>query len=94
LKPAWANSSARPYPEKTHHEKKAGGVVQGIGPEFKLQSSQKKKEKNSSHKRDNRPSWTTKTDPVKKKRGCNSGGELRKCWPKNTKLKLDRKSQC
>jgi hypothetical protein len=27
----------RPYLEKTHHQKRAGGVAQGAGPEFKPQ---------------------------------------------------------
>jgi hypothetical protein len=25
----------RPYLERTHHKKRAGGVAQGVGPEFK-----------------------------------------------------------
>jgi hypothetical protein len=41
LKPAQANSSVRPYLEKT--KKRAGGVAQDIGPEFKPQYCQKKK---------------------------------------------------
>jgi hypothetical protein len=32
----------RPYLENTHHKKKAGGVAQGIGPEFKPQCCKKK----------------------------------------------------
>jgi hypothetical protein len=32
----------RPYLEKTHHKKRAGGVAQGVGPEFKLQYHKKK----------------------------------------------------
>jgi hypothetical protein len=39
------NSSARPYLKKTLHKNKAGGVVQGEGPEFKPQYHKKKKEK-------------------------------------------------
>jgi hypothetical protein len=35
-KPAWAKSSMRPYLKKSF-TKKAGGVAQGIGPEFKPQ---------------------------------------------------------
>jgi hypothetical protein len=27
----------RPYLEKPHHKKRAGGVAQGVGPEFKPQ---------------------------------------------------------
>jgi hypothetical protein len=27
----------RPCLEKSHHKKRAGGVAQGVGPEFKLQ---------------------------------------------------------
>jgi hypothetical protein len=34
-KPAWANSSVRPYLEKTHHKKRAGGVAQGECSKFK-----------------------------------------------------------
>jgi hypothetical protein len=33
----------RPYLEKPHHKKRAGGVARGIGPEFKPQYSKKKK---------------------------------------------------
>jgi hypothetical protein len=33
----------RPYLEKTHHKKGAGGVTQGEGPEFKPQYCKKKK---------------------------------------------------
>jgi hypothetical protein len=40
LKPAWAKSSQAPVLKKIH-QKSAGGVAQGVGPEF----SQKKKEK-------------------------------------------------
>jgi hypothetical protein len=32
----------RPYLEKTLHKKKAGGVVQGVGPEFKPQYKKKR----------------------------------------------------
>jgi hypothetical protein len=34
----------RPYLEKIHHKKRAGGMVQGVGPEFKLQYQGKKKD--------------------------------------------------
>jgi hypothetical protein len=34
-KPAQANSSQDPIRKKNHHKKRAGGVVQGVGPEFK-----------------------------------------------------------
>jgi hypothetical protein len=33
----------RPYLDKTLHKKRAGGVAQGVGPEFKPQYHQKKK---------------------------------------------------
>jgi hypothetical protein len=33
----------RPYLEKTHHKKRADGVAQGVGPEFKPQYQKKKK---------------------------------------------------
>jgi hypothetical protein len=36
-KPAQANSSQDPILKKTHQKKQAGGVAQGVGPEFKLQ---------------------------------------------------------
>jgi hypothetical protein len=35
LKPAWANSFARPYRKKNPHKNSAGGMAQGEGPEFK-----------------------------------------------------------
>jgi hypothetical protein len=35
----------RPCLEKYHHKKRAGGVAQGVGPEFKPQYHQKKKKK-------------------------------------------------
>jgi hypothetical protein len=41
--PAWANSSKRPYLEKKPSQKRAGGLAQGVGPEFKPQYCQKKK---------------------------------------------------
>jgi hypothetical protein len=37
----------RPYLEKTLHNKKAGGVAQGVGLEFKPQSTKKKKRVNN-----------------------------------------------
>jgi hypothetical protein len=40
-KPARANRSTRPYLKKTHHEKRAGGLAQGVGPEFKLKYRKK-----------------------------------------------------
>jgi hypothetical protein len=39
LRPTWA----RPYLEKTHYKKRAGGVAQGVGPEFKSQYLKKKR---------------------------------------------------
>jgi hypothetical protein len=39
LKPARADSSIRPYLEKSlHKNNRIGGVAQGIGPEFKPQN--------------------------------------------------------
>jgi hypothetical protein len=35
----------RPYLEKTHHKKRAGGVAQGEGSDFKPQYHRKKKKK-------------------------------------------------
>jgi hypothetical protein len=43
LKPARAKSSVRPYLKKTLHRKGAGGMAQGVGPEFKPQYHKKKK---------------------------------------------------
>jgi hypothetical protein len=43
LKPAWANSSMRSYLKKNPSQKRAGGVAQGKGPEFKTQYQKKKK---------------------------------------------------
>jgi hypothetical protein len=40
LKPVQANSSRNPH-RKKHHKCRAGGVAQGVGPEFKLQFEQK-----------------------------------------------------
>jgi hypothetical protein len=42
-KPARANSSQDSILKKTpeHHKKRAGGVAQGVGPEFKLQYHKK-----------------------------------------------------
>jgi hypothetical protein len=42
-KPAQANNSMRTYLKKTLHKNRAGGVVQGEGPEFKPQYQKKKK---------------------------------------------------
>jgi hypothetical protein len=39
------NSSRDPISKKPHHKKRAGEVVQGIGPEFKPQYRKKKKKK-------------------------------------------------
>jgi hypothetical protein len=44
LKPAQTNTSMRPYLKNPSH-KRAGGVVQGVGPEFKPQYHKKKKKK-------------------------------------------------
>jgi hypothetical protein len=42
LKPAPVHETLS---QKTHHKKRAGGVAQGIVPEFKLQYHKKKKKK-------------------------------------------------
>jgi hypothetical protein len=42
----------RPYHEKKNHKKRAGGVAQGVGPEFKTQypkTKQNKKKTASQH---------------------------------------------
>jgi hypothetical protein len=43
LNPARANSFARPYLKKTNLKKRAGGVAQAEGHEFKPQCHKKKK---------------------------------------------------
>jgi hypothetical protein len=43
--PVWANKRLRPYLKKILHKKRAGGVAQGEGPEFKPQYCKKKKKK-------------------------------------------------
>jgi hypothetical protein len=44
LKPAQANSSRDPIlKKKSHHKKRAGGVVQCVGPEFKPSAAKKKR---------------------------------------------------
>jgi hypothetical protein len=48
LKPAQANSSMRPCLEKNPSQKRAGGVAQGVGPEFKPQYGEKKKKRTQS----------------------------------------------
>jgi hypothetical protein len=45
LKPVRANSSQDPILKKTLHKKRAGGVAQGVGPEFICQYYKKKKKK-------------------------------------------------
>jgi hypothetical protein len=49
LKPAWANSSRDPYLKKKKKKKitkkEAGGMFQGVGPEFKPQYCKKKKKR-------------------------------------------------
>jgi hypothetical protein len=40
----------RPYLEKTHHKKRAGGVTQGVGSEFKTPVLPKKKNGHSQSK--------------------------------------------
>jgi hypothetical protein len=42
LKPAWANGAQEHILKNTHHKKRAGGVTQSAGHEFKPQYHQKK----------------------------------------------------
>jgi hypothetical protein len=42
-KPAWTNSLRDPISKKKISQKRAGGVAQGVGPEFKPQYRKKKK---------------------------------------------------
>jgi hypothetical protein len=42
----------RPYLKKTQSQKRAGGVVQGIGPEFKPQYHQNKTKQNKTPRMD------------------------------------------
>jgi hypothetical protein len=51
LKPAQANSSVRPYLKKTLHKNRAGGLTQGIGPEFKPYYLKKKKKSKDKSKK-------------------------------------------
>jgi hypothetical protein len=41
-KPVWANSSQDLFSKKNPSQKRAGGVAQGVGPEFKPQYCRKK----------------------------------------------------
>jgi hypothetical protein len=41
-----------PYLKKTHHKNRAGGLAQGVGPEFKPQHHQKKTKKKTKRKRE------------------------------------------
>jgi hypothetical protein len=41
----------RLYPKNTHHGKRAGGVAQGVGPEFKPQDHKKKKKRKEKKKK-------------------------------------------
>jgi hypothetical protein len=50
LKPAWANSSVRPYLKNTFI-KRAGGVAQGVGSEFKPQYPKKNKKQKTKQKK-------------------------------------------
>jgi hypothetical protein len=52
LKPAWPNSSQDPIsktPIKKKKKEGAGGVAQGVGPEFKPQYAKQTKKKNELH---------------------------------------------
>jgi hypothetical protein len=42
-KPAWENSSRDPISKKNYHKNRAGGMAQGVGPEFKPQYHKNKK---------------------------------------------------
>jgi hypothetical protein len=52
LKPAGANSLRDPILKKTLSQKRAGGVAQGAGPEFKLQYCRKRKKDKKRNQRD------------------------------------------
>jgi hypothetical protein len=52
-KPAQANSLYRHYLEKNNHKKRAGGVDQGVGSEFKPQYYKKKKKRTEKNKNTN-----------------------------------------
>jgi hypothetical protein len=45
LKPAWANSLLDPILKNLEQKKRAGGVAQGVGPEFKPQYCEKGRKK-------------------------------------------------
>jgi hypothetical protein len=63
LKTALANSFPRPYLKTILHKKRAGGVTQGVDPEFKPQYQKKKNKKpknpTSSMKKSNSSSLIT-----------------------------------
>jgi hypothetical protein len=59
----------RPYLEKTHHQKRAGGVAQGKGPELNwvsIQKSSKKKKKPFAHQRKQLPESRDNLQNVRK----------------------------
>jgi hypothetical protein len=55
----------RPYLEKIHHNKRAGGAAQGVDPEFKPQYHKKKKKKRKKEsagrqeRKQKTPSWAS-----------------------------------
>jgi hypothetical protein len=55
-KPTLANSSRAPISKKTLHKIRAGGVAQGVGPEFKPQH--RKKQTNKKHNQKTKPTKT------------------------------------
>jgi hypothetical protein len=50
-KPTWANSSRDPISKKPNTKKRAGGVAEGVGPEFCTLSTGKKKKKKTSNQK-------------------------------------------
>jgi hypothetical protein len=56
LKPAPGKWFMRPYLEKKPLTKRAGGVAQGVGPEFKPQYHKKKKKKKEKKRKERKKS--------------------------------------
>jgi large subunit ribosomal protein L27Ae len=82
LKPAWANSSARPYLKKPFTKNRAGGVAQGEDPEFKPQYCKRKKKENLTNRLDQVEGRISKLeDKVGKLEHSHNNKEIKEgCW--------------
>jgi hypothetical protein len=65
-KPAEANSYAPSYLEKNPSQKRAGGVTEGVGPEFKPQYRKKKRKKERKGRKERRKRKRRKEEEKKK----------------------------